>query len=66
MVYLTLIWFHWQGREGSLIAAMDLDYRQTGKCNLELSKESFMQLQLNWAVQKNSPYLPFINKGSVL
>jgi len=39
------------------------DFEATGKCNMELAKETYyMQLQLSWASQKKSPYLNSVNK----
>ena len=38
------------------------DFRATGKCNVEMGKENFMELQVSWAIQKNSPYMDTLNK----
>ena len=38
------------------------DFRGTGKCNVEMGKENFMELQVSWAVQKNSPFKDTLNQ----
>jgi len=38
------------------------DYEATGKCNMEMGKENYMQLHFSWATQKKSPYLDPLNK----
>jgi len=40
------------------------DFEATGKCNMELGKENFMELKFSWALQKKSPYMDPLNKRS--
>ncbi len=40
------------------------DFEATGKCNMEMGKENFMELQISWAMQKKSPYKDSLNKRS--
>jgi len=45
--------------------AMKEDFESTGKCNLEMGKENYIQIQFSWAMQKQSPYRDPINKRSL-
>lgn len=42
------------------------DYEATGKCNMEMGKENYIELQFSWAMQKKSPYRDPLNKRSVI
>jgi len=44
---------------------MKEDFESTGKCNLEMGKENYIQIQFSWAMQKQSPYRDPINKRSL-
>ena len=52
-----------KGREGILMYGVKFDLNGTGKCNVDLSKESFMNLKIAWAMKKNNPFTDIINKG---
>ena len=41
------------------------DYVATGKCNFDILKKIYMELQLVWGVPKHSPYLEEIHRGLV-
>ena len=41
------------------------DYVATGKCNFDILKKIYKELQLVWGVPKHSPYLEEINRGLV-
>lgn len=45
---------------------MKEDYRETGSCNLQLQRESYMDLEISWAVRKGSPYMKTLNIGYTL
>jgi len=45
-----------------LIKALKEDFEAPGKCNMEMGKENYMELQISWAVKKKSPYLDPLNK----
>ena len=51
-----------QGRDVFLAMALKKDFEATGKCNIEMGKENYLQLPIYWAMQKKSPYLDPIKK----
>lgn len=54
--------FSYKIRDGSLLKSLKDDFDATGKCNMEFGKENYLELQLAWATQKNSPLLDPLNK----
>jgi len=48
------------------VKALKEDFEVTGKCNMEMGKENYMQVQISWAVQKKSPFLDSLNKRFIL
>ena len=51
-----------QGRDVFLMKVLKDDFKATGKCNMEMGKENYLQLHFSWATQKKSPYLDPLNK----
>jgi len=45
-----------------LMKVLKEDFESTGKCNIEMGKENYIQLQFSWAMQKKSPYRDPLNK----
>lgn len=46
--------------------AVKADFEETGKCNLQLAKDTYATLIVVMALPKNSPYTNSISKGCVL
>jgi len=46
-----------------LYSAIKNDYVATGKCDFQIIKKSYMDLQLSIGVAKKSPFLDDFNKG---
>jgi len=54
-----------QAKGGFLLKLLKEDFEATGKCNMEMGKENYLEIQFAWASQKKSPYLDPINKRFV-
>lgn len=59
----NLFYFYVKGREASLAYGVKADMIATGKCNVDLGKERFMNLKVAWTMKKNSPYTDIVNRG---
>ncbi|KAK4013130.1 hypothetical protein OUZ56_025370 [Daphnia magna] len=51
------------GVNSFLYGAIREDYKATGQCNLQLERENFMNLQISWALPKQSQHLKYLNHG---
>ena len=45
------------------VNAMEGDYRNTGQCNLDVTREKYLPQFVGYALQKNSPYARQIDQG---
>ena len=45
---------------------MEGDYRNTGQCNLDVTREKYLPQFVGYALQKNSPYARQIDQGYAL
>ena len=48
------------------VNAMEGDYRNTGQCNLDVTREKYLPQFVGYALQKNSPYARQIDQGYAL
>lgn len=62
LLRLTIEFVKKQTGDASLLDVLKKDFEETGKCNMEMGKESYIELHLAWASQKKSPYLNPLNK----
>ena len=46
-----------------LLDYMITDFKATGKCSLQLTRESFWPVQITWGLPKDSSYIEMINRG---
>ncbi|KAI9553612.1 hypothetical protein GHT06_021534 [Daphnia sinensis] len=51
------------GVNSFLYGAIREDYKATGQCNLQLKRESYIDLQISWALPKQSQRLKYLNHG---
>ena len=52
--------------EASFYFAMRDDYLATDRCNFDIMKTNYMELQLVWGFPKKSPYINDFNKGTMI